>query len=195
MNVRLVRVLAILGAMFVVREAMAQTSPLDSTSKLALPYIQTEREASNPALLPHLVEANSSPSKPKTSGRLFRTRYAILTAAVYGAGLGDMHQTLEVRKYSGWYETDPLARPFSRLPAPAYYATGLALATGVNWLSWKMAHTRRWHKLSSIPQILVIGGNLYGIHSNLSLSTQARDKRIVPSSKVVMKPGQTKNEF
>ncbi|MDR3722492.1 MAG: hypothetical protein P4L00_12895, partial [Candidatus Acidoferrales bacterium] len=72
----------------------------------------------------------------------------------------------KVRNYSGWYETDPLAKPFVRLPAPAYYATGLAMATGVNWLSWKMAHSRRWRKLSPIPQILTIGGNFYGFQSN-----------------------------
>jgi hypothetical protein len=50
-----------------------------------------------------------------------------------------MHQTLAVRNYSWWYETDPFARPFAKLPAPAYYATGLAMATGLNWLSWKWA--------------------------------------------------------
>src|SRR6266550_9523096 len=42
-----------------------------------------------------------------------------------------MHQTLEARKNSWWYETDPRARPFAKLPAPAYYATGLAMATGL----------------------------------------------------------------
>jgi hypothetical protein len=77
-----------------------------------------------------------------------------------------MHQTLAVRNLSWWYETDPLARPFVHLPAPAYYATGLALATGINWLSWRMAHSRRWYKLAPIPQLLTIGGNLYGYHSN-----------------------------
>lgn len=78
-----------------------------------------------------------------------------------------MHQTLAMRNNSWWYEVDPLARPFARLPAPAYYVTGLAMATGVNWLSWKMAHSRRWHKLAPIPQLFAISGNLYGFHSNL----------------------------
>jgi hypothetical protein len=40
------------------------------------------------------------------------------------------------------------------------------MATGVNWLSWKMAHSRRWNKLAPIPQLLTIGGNLYGYRSN-----------------------------
>jgi hypothetical protein len=77
-----------------------------------------------------------------------------------------MHQTLEVRKNPWWCETDPLAKPFVRLPASAYYASGLGMATGLNWLSWKMGHSHRWRKLSPIPQLLSIGGNLYGFHSN-----------------------------
>jgi hypothetical protein len=167
MNFRLIGGLVIIGAMFGARGAMAQANPPDSTLKPTLLPLQTERDDSNPASPMHLTEANSSLLKPKSSGHFFKTRFVILSAAVYGAGLADMHQTLEVRKYSWWYETDPLARPFARLQAPAYYATGLALATGVNWFSWKMAHSRRWRKLSAIPQVLVIGGNLYGIHSNL----------------------------
>jgi hypothetical protein len=77
-----------------------------------------------------------------------------------------MHQTLDVRKNSWWHETDPLAKPLVRLPAPAYYATGLAMATGVNWLSWKMARSHRWRKLAPVAQIFSITGNLYGFHSN-----------------------------
>ena len=77
-----------------------------------------------------------------------------------------MHQTLQERKCSCWREADPLARPFIRLPAPAYYASGLAMATGLNWLSWKMAHSRRWHKLAPVPQLLAVGGNLNGFRSN-----------------------------
>jgi len=43
-----------------------------------------------------------------------------LSLAVYGASLADMHQTLAFRNNSRWYETDPLAKPLVRLPAPAY---------------------------------------------------------------------------
>jgi hypothetical protein len=77
-----------------------------------------------------------------------------------------MRQTMRVRNYSWWYETDPLAKPIVRLPAPAYYATGLVLATGVNWLSWKMGHSRKWHKLAPLPQLLSITGNMLGFKSN-----------------------------
>jgi hypothetical protein len=85
---------------------------------------------------------------------------------VYAASIADMHQTLAMRNTYWWRETDPLARPLVHLPPPAYYAAGLALATGVNWLSWKMAHSRRWHKLAPIPQVLAIAGNLEGFNSN-----------------------------
>ncbi len=101
-----------------------------------------------------------------STGRFHRIPFLILSAGVYGAGLADMHQTLKERKYDWWYESDPLAKPFVRLPAPAYYATGLAMATGLNWISWKMGHSRRWHRLAAVPQLLAIGGNIYGYKTN-----------------------------
>ena len=98
--------------------------------------------------------------------RLNKKRFIFLSAAVYGASLADMHQTMRIRNCSWWYEKDPVARPFVKLPAPAYYAAGLAMATGINWLSWKMGHSRRWHKVAVIPQMLSIAGNTYGFKSN-----------------------------
>lgn len=106
-------------------------------------------------------------AKPLPPVRFHKYQFLILSAAVYGASFTDMHQTLQERKYPWWYETDPLARPLVRLPTPAYYAGGLAMATGLNWISWKMGHSRRWHKLAAIPQLFAIGGNLYGYKSNL----------------------------
>jgi hypothetical protein len=103
----------------------------------------------------------------KASGADFhKKQFLVLSSAVYAAGIADMHQTMRVRDYSWWYETDPLAKPIVRLPGPAYYATGLALATGVNWLSWKMGHSRKWHKLAPLPQLLSITGNMLGFKSN-----------------------------
>jgi hypothetical protein len=96
-----------------------------------------------------------------------KKQFLILSAAVHGASLADMHQTLKERKHSWWYEADPLARPFVKLPAPAYYAVGLAMATSLNWISWKMGHSRRWHRLAAIPQLLAIAGNTHGYKSNL----------------------------
>jgi len=106
-------------------------------------------------------------AKPVRVGRFPKKQFLILSAAVYGASFVDMHQTMKERKYDWWYESDPLAKPFVRLPAPAYYATGFALATGLNWVSWKMGHSRRWHKLAVIPQLVAIGANTYGYKTNL----------------------------
>ena len=105
-------------------------------------------------------------AKPPWAVRFHKTQFLVLSAVVYGASLADMHQTLKERKYTWWYETDPLAKPLVKLPAPAYYAAGLAMSTGLNWISWKMGHSRKWHKLAAIPQLLAIGGNTYGYQSN-----------------------------
>lgn len=105
-------------------------------------------------------------AKPVWVERYPKMRFLILSVGVYGASFADMHETLKQRKYPWWYEADPLARPLVKLPAPAYYATGFALATGVNWVSWKIGHSRRWHKLTAIPQLLAIGGNTYGFATN-----------------------------
>jgi len=56
---------------------------------------------------------------------------------------------------------------FLNLPAPAYYATGLAMAIGLIGLSWKMEHSRKWHKPAAIPQLLAIAGYPYGFKTNL----------------------------
>jgi hypothetical protein len=166
MNCRSIRTMAFFAVLSAAPAALAQTEPPESKPKASAILLDLNPSESSSAAPMRPIE--SAPIKP---GRIFlsqasKKRFVLLSAAVYGAALADMHQTLEVRNNSWWYETDPLARPFARLPAPAYYATGLAMATGVNWLSWKMAHSRRWHKLAPIPQLLAITGNLYAFRTN-----------------------------
>jgi hypothetical protein len=87
-------------------------------------------------------------------------RFILLSAAVYAAATLDMHESLSLRPT--FHEDDPLAKPIARFPAPAYYATGAAFATGMNWLGWRMARSERWHSVWWLPQMCSIAGNLLG---------------------------------
>jgi hypothetical protein len=167
MNVRFARNLVVLMALVVGPAAMAQANIPDPALKISQLPLPTNRLDSTPVSMPSPPIANPVRPAPKPPPHFSRTRFALLSASVYVAAFADMHQTLQERKCSCWHEADPLARPFIRLPAPAYYASGLAMATGLNWLSWKMAHSRRWHKLAPVPQLLAVGGNLNGFRSNV----------------------------
>ena len=145
-------------------KAQAIPVPLDAGAA----FHTAERKTADPSpVVPDSFRKNESASASELPPvRFHKKQFIVLSASVYGASVVDMHQTMHFRNYSWWYETDPLAKPIVRLPAPAYYATGLALATGVNWISWKMGHSRRWHRLSPLPQVLSIVGNTYGFKSN-----------------------------
>ena len=86
--------------------------------------------------------------------------YFVLSAGVYAAAGLDMQQSESMMPH--FDERDPLARPFLRLPAPAYYASAALFATGVNWLGWKMARSERWHKIWWLPQVASMAGNMAG---------------------------------
>jgi len=167
MNGRFTRSLAVLVALVVGPAAMAQANIPDPALKIPPLPLPTNRLDSAPTPMVSSTLANHLRPAPKPPPHFSRARFALLSASVYVAAFADMHQTLQERKYSWWCEADPLARPLVRLPAPAYYATGLAMATGLNLLSWKMAHSRRWHNLAPIPQLLAVGGNMNGFRSNL----------------------------
>ena len=107
---------------------------------------------------------------PKTALKLPKGMWLSLSAATYTAAAFDMHATADALEwfnkhphyYAGPTETDPLARPLVRLPRPAYYACGFALATGVNWLGYRMSRSRRWRKVWWLPQSVSIGANGWG---------------------------------
>lgn len=166
MNYRSVFGTTILATLLSATAGMAQTSSADALPKLTGDGHEAEVSRLKPTVVERIHARDPIDPVTKSMVRFRRKQFVILSAAVYGASLADMHQTLEARKNSWWYDTDPLARPFVRLPAPAYYASGLAMATGINWLSWKMGHSRKWHKWSAIPQLLAIAGNAYGFKSN-----------------------------
>ena len=108
------------------------------------------------------------PDRLREPNRDFRNRrpFLLLSAGVYGLAVLDMHETISV----GGYEHDPLTRPFVKLKAPAYYAGGIALATGVNWMAAKMERSRRWRRIWWLPQACSMAGNLWGY-----TSTKARE--------------------
>ena len=107
---------------------------------------------------------------PKTTLKLPKGKWLSLSAATYTAAALDMHATADAEEwfkkhphyYRGPTETDPLARPLVRLPRPAYYACGFALATGVNWLGYRMSRSRRWRKVWWLPQSISISANGWG---------------------------------
>jgi hypothetical protein len=83
-----------------------------------------------------------------------------LTAGVYTAAGLDMQRSESM--LPNFDERDPFARPFLRLPAPAYYASAALFATGINFLGWRMARPERWHKIWLVPQVCSMAGNLAG---------------------------------
>jgi hypothetical protein len=145
---------------------MAQTTSPELVPKFSAATRAWKAADLKPAVRVRNADTVFIEPKLKSTGHFSKKQFFVLSVAVYGASLADMHQTLAFRNNSWWYETDPLAKPLVRLPAPAYYATGLAMATDLNWISWRMGHSRRWRKLSPIPQLLAVAGNIYGFRSN-----------------------------
>lgn len=97
-----------------------------------------------------------------------RTRFILMSAAVYGFAFLDMHETASLKP--DLIEHDPLARPFTQLPTPAYYLSGMAMTTIVNLIGWRMQHSPRWRKIWWLPQTATASGNLWGY-----ASTKARE--------------------
>jgi len=113
---------------------------------------------------------DAPPVKKKTALKVPTRMWLSLSAATYTAAALDMHATADALEwfnkhphyYTGPTETDPLARPFVRLPRPAYYTCGFALATGVNWLGYRMSHSHKLRRVWWLPQSISIGANGWG---------------------------------
>jgi hypothetical protein len=97
--------------------------------------------------------------------------FVALSAGVYAGTILDMYSTEKTKQ---WYsfsdpptklsahfsDSDPLARPFVNLSAPAYYASGLVFATGLNLVAWKLKHSSRFHKVWWVPQTITVSVNV-----------------------------------
>jgi hypothetical protein len=105
------------------------------------------------APLPHSeLRRAVKPAPPKS--------FFVLSAGVStAAGVGMQRSESMLPRFN---ERDPIARPFLRLPAPAYYASAALFATGINFLGWKTARSERWHKIWRLPQVSSMAGNLAG---------------------------------
>ena len=115
-----------------------------------------------------------APAKKEVRLQVPKRLWLSLSAATYTAAALDMHATADAvqlkKKYPAFYlgypEADPIARPFVKLPAPAYYACGFALATGVNWLGYRMSRARKWRKAWWLPQSISMSANGYGYYTS-----------------------------
>ena len=115
-----------------------------------------------------------APAKREVRLQVPKRLWLALSATTYTAAALDMHATADAvqlkKKYPAFYlgypEADPIARPFVKLPAPAYYACGFALATGVNWLGYRMSRARKWRKAWWLPQSISMSANGYGYYSS-----------------------------
>ena len=87
-------------------------------------------------------------------------QFFLLSTGVYSAASMDMQESASLRAH--FHEDDALAKPFAKLPLQAYYTHGIAFATSMNWLGWRMARSERWHSVWWLPQVCSIAGNLIG---------------------------------
>jgi hypothetical protein len=93
----------------------------------------------------------------------------------------DMRESASLRPR--FHEDDPLAKPLAQLPLPAYCATGMAFASGLNWLGWRVARSEKWHRVCWLPQVCSIAGNLvgYAIRKRTKTGIERAQKQDTPA--------------
>ena len=141
------------GLLAVARTADAQTQ---SNTVVYAERSDSAERTIEPGAIADLPRWN--PKKALLAARIHP--YSIVSAGVYAASWTDMLKTES--SLPKFREDDPLARPFVALPKPLYFASGSLLATGVNWLAWKMKESPRWHRVWWLPQAISIVGNMSG---------------------------------
>jgi len=109
-----------LAATSLAAASMAQTTSPELVPKFSAATRAWKAPDLKPAVHGRNADTVFIQPKLKPAGHFSKKQFFVLSLAVYGASLADMHQTLAFRNNSRWYETDPLAKPLVRLPAPAY---------------------------------------------------------------------------
>lgn len=103
-----------------------------------------------------------------------------LIAIVQAAALADVTNTLRLRQEDpGWVENDPLARPFVRLPTPAYLTVAEAFTFMISVAGLRMHNSsnRRELRLWWVPQAIQIGLKTEGaVHTEGSIQALAREE-------------------
>ncbi len=120
------------------------------------------------------VGALEPPSAPLANPKplLHDRSFLLVSAGLYGGAFLDMYATTKMKQ---WYafsappskfpakfvDGDPLARPIVNLPTPAYFTLGFALATGMNWVGWRLKRSSRFKRIWWLPQTGQITANVY----------------------------------
>jgi hypothetical protein len=165
--------LCVFASILLVFAAPAKAQEATQTIKLELTALERFQPGNLNSLAQPPAPETIAPAytwkiQPMPPLRAERARFILMSVAVYGLAFLDMHETASLKP--DLIEHDPLARPFTKLPTPAYYACGAAMTTGVNWIAWKMQRSVRWRKIWWLPQTASASGNLWGY-----TSTRARE--------------------
>lgn len=94
-----------------------------------------------------------------------------MTVTGFAFAASDVDCTVQILRQGG-YESNPLARPITNLPTPAYVAVSMIGEAGVDWFGLKLQESRNpWlRRFWWAPQLYMIQANVYGtIHTERGL--------------------------
>ncbi|HEV2288562.1 MAG TPA: hypothetical protein VGR81_06370 [Candidatus Acidoferrales bacterium] len=127
-----------------------------------------------PGILATLFLALAIPASGQEKKRI------VLDVAGQAAAWADMVTTAHVLD-NGNREADPVARTFTALPRPAYFAVGSAMAFSLDIVGQKMRHSRhKWErKIWWLPQVAQIAANGILAAHNASLQGQPEQQTVI----------------
>lgn len=81
---------------------------------------------------------------------------------------GDAGTTIHNKQRHGWYERDPLVRPFANLPSPGYSAI-VGAGIGAEWELAKIGEHHHHAKLMKAFVLAGIGIEIWAVRNNVQL--------------------------